>query len=81
MALRILDGSTAQRRDGEGSLSGFLGSFSTLALMGFVAMWSASSGYGIRMNQGRVTLPSVRPSFFVPAIIVFFLSSQDSPEN
>ncbi len=76
MALRILDGSTAQRRDGEGSLSGFLGSFSTLALMGFVAMWSASSGYGIRMNQGASHFALRQAIFFVPAIIVFFLSSR-----
>jgi cell division protein FtsW len=76
MALRILDGSTAQRRDGEGSLSGFLGSFSTLALMGFVAMWSASSGYGIRMNQGASHFALRQAILFVPAIIVFFLSSR-----
>ena len=76
MAMRILDGAAAGRQGDEGSLSGFLGSFATLALMGFVAMWSASSGYGIRMNQGANHFAIRQALFFVPAVIVFFISSR-----
>ena len=74
--MRILDGAAAGRQGDEGSLSGFLGSFATLALMGFVAMWSASSGYGIRMNQGANHFAIRQALFFVPAVIVFFISSR-----
>lgn len=76
MAMRILDGTTAERQGGESSLSGFLGSFATLALMGFVAMWSASSGYGIRINLGASYFALRQAIFFVPAIAVFFLVSR-----
>ncbi len=74
--MRILDGSTAERKGGENPLSGFLGSFATLALMGFIAMWSASSGYGIRMNWGANYLAIRQGIFFIPAIIVFFISAK-----
>ncbi|MDX9828152.1 MAG: putative peptidoglycan glycosyltransferase FtsW [Spirochaetia bacterium] len=81
MALRILDGTAARRPGGDGSLSGFLGSFATLAIMGFVAMWSASSGYGIRMNQGASHFAIRQAIFFVPALIVFVISSRISLEK
>ncbi len=76
MAMRILDGAAAERQGGEDSLSGFLGSFATLTLMGFIAMWSASSGYGIRMNQKASYFALRQAIFSVPAIIVFIVSSR-----
>jgi len=47
--MKLIDGLTAGRKDLAHPESGFAGSFALLAVLGFVAMWSASSGYGIRL--------------------------------
>lgn len=74
--MRLLDGSGMERREFENSSSGFLGAFTTLALLGFVAMWSASSGYGIRMERGASYFALRQALFFIPATAIFVLAAK-----
>ena len=56
--------------------SGFAGSFAVLALIGFVAMWSASAGYAIRMDRGADYFALRQALFLLPAIVVFIAASR-----
>ncbi|HWR11437.1 MAG TPA: FtsW/RodA/SpoVE family cell cycle protein [Rectinemataceae bacterium] len=55
--------------------SGFAGSFAALAVIGFVAMWSASSGYGVKMGKGASYFAVRQAIFLLPAILVFMAAS------
>lgn len=47
------------------------GAFAVLAVLGFVAMWTASSGYALKLGKGSSYFAQRQAMFFLPAAIVF----------
>jgi len=74
--MKLIDGLSAGRKDLAHPESGFAGSFALLAVLGFVAMWSASSGYGIRLEKGASYFAFRQAVFLLPAFAVFILASK-----
>lgn len=74
--MKVLDEMQAGGRTIRHPESGFAGSFTALAVMGFVAMWSASAGYAIRLDKGADYFALRQAVFLLPAIAVFVLASR-----
>lgn len=55
---------------------GFVGAFAALAVIGFVAMWSASSGYGVKIEKGASYFALRQALFVLPAAAVFVFASK-----
>ena len=53
----------------------FAGAFMALAVIGFIAMWSASSGYGVKMERGASYFAIRQAIFFLPAVFIFIAAS------
>jgi cell division protein FtsW len=74
--MKVLDDMQSGGRALRHPESGFAGSFAALAVIGFVAMWSASAGYAIRMNKGADYFALRQALFLLPAIVVFIVASR-----
>ena len=61
--------------------SSFAGSFLALAVIGFIAMWSASSGFGLRLDKGANYIAIRQAIFYIPAAVVFITASKVSLET
>ncbi len=53
----------------------FAGAFMALAVIGFIGMWSASSGYGVKIEKGASYFAIRQAIFFLPAIFIFIVAS------
>ena len=76
--MKILDHVSAESRITSRHEAGFAGSFLALALLGFVAMWSSSSGYAIRIDEKASYFAVRQAIFMVGAIAVFIVASRIS---
>jgi cell division protein FtsW len=52
---------------------GFIGAFTFLAILGFMAMWSASSGYAVRTGKTADFFAKRQVAFLLIGSIVFFI--------
>ena len=76
--MKILDHVSAEGRITSRHEAGFAGSFLALALLGFVAMWSSSSGYAIRIDEKASYFAVRQAIFMVGAIAAFIVASRIS---
>lgn len=74
--MKLLYGSSAEGRIATHPESGFAGSFAALAVIGFVAMWSSSSGYGIKLEKGASFFAIRQALFYLLAIAIFAIASK-----
>lgn len=74
--MKVLNGSMAEGRIARHPESGFAGSFLALAVIGFIAMWSASAGFGLRLDKGASFIALRQAFFYIPAIALFVLASR-----
>ena len=74
--MKLLYGSSAEGRIATHPESGFAGSFAALAVIGFVAMWSSSSGYGIKLEKGANFFAIRQALFYLLAIAIFAIASK-----
>lgn len=74
--MKLFGGTETQGRPLRHPEASFAGAFALLALIGFVAMWSASSGYGVKLERGAGYFAFRQALFFLPAIAVFFIAAR-----
>jgi cell division protein FtsW len=76
--MKILDHVSAESRITSRHEAGYAGSFLALTLLGFVAMWSSSSGYAIRIDQKASYFAVKQAIFMIGAIAAFVVASRIS---
>ncbi len=76
--MKILDHISAESRITSRYEAGYAGSFLALTLLGFVAMWSSSSGYAIRIDQKASYFAVKQALFMIGAIAAFVVASRIS---
>lgn len=76
--MKILDQTPAANRISSRQEAGFAGSFLALTLLGFVAMWSSSSGYAIRIDQKASYFAVKQALFMIGAVVAFIVASRIS---
>ena len=79
--MKLLNGSMAEGRIARHPESGFAGSFLALAVIGFIAMWSASAGFGLRLDKGANFIAIRQAIFYLPAIAIFIVASKVSLDS
>lgn len=79
--MKLLHGILPEDRIDRHPESGFAGAFLALAIIGFVAMWSASAGFGLRLGKSASYTAIRQALFYLPAIAVFIFASKISLDS